>query len=300
MRTDFFIVGTAKAGTSALHEYLSGRQEVCMCSVKEPNFFSHEEIEENGLYYKKHNVRTEEEYQRLFHARPSTRLFGEASVSYLYYPSVAKRIHDYNPQAKILICLREPVRRAYSHYCMDFALGLVKKPIETIWRNGVSDPETGKHYQQYFQVSHYAPQLKKYLDVFPREQILIILHEDLCLYPDTVMSRIAGFLGLDASSIQQELPLENVSGLAKTRLLRWLYRHQGIRKSLRALLSDGLREGLKSLLFSRRGLPTFPVDLQLELARHYEPMTESLSVLTGLDLECWKKKSALQPTETMS
>jgi len=297
-RTDFFIVGTAKAGTSALHEYLSARPEVCMCSVKEPNFFSHDEIAAQRLYYKKRNVETESEYHNLFHTRPSTRLLGEASVSYLYYPDVARRIYDYNPEAKILICLRDPVRRAYSHYCMDYALGLVKEPISTIWKNGAGHPVTGNHYQQYFLIGEYTDQIKRYLDVFPKNQILILLHEDLCAYPEKTMSRLATFLGLNTDSVNEELPLENVSGIAKSGLIRWLYRHQIIRKTIRGVMSGRMRERLRTILFSRNGLPEFSDSLQRELTLHYGPMKESLQILTGLDLTCWEKKTPAEYSES--
>lgn len=297
MRTDFFIVGTAKAGTSALHEYLSLQPEVCMCSVKEPNYFSHGEIAAQGLYYRKRNTQSEEEYHKLFHPGATTRLYGEASVSYLYYPAVARRIYNYNPKAKILICLREPVRRAYSHYCMDYALGLVREPLEKIWTNGAGHPITGMHYQQYFLVSDYTHQIQNYLSIFPREQILIILHEDLCANPDATMSKLNSFLELDTSPQGGDLPLENVSGVAKSGIIRWMYRHQTIRKALRRIVSGGMRDRIKSILFSRTGLPPFPESLQRELNDHYGPMIESLRTLTGLDLNCWRKQAPVVYSE---
>lgn len=269
-----------------------------MCSVKEPNFFSHMEIAAQRLYYKKRNVHTQEEYENLFHTRPSTRLFGEASVSYLYYPKVAKRIYDYNPEAKILICLREPVRRAYSHYCMDYTLGLVKEPIATIWKNGANHPITGNHYQQYFQVGEYTEQIKCYLDVFPKNKILILLHEELCAYPEKSMSRLAAFLGLNNGDIEESLPQENVSGIAKSEFIRWLYRFQTIRKAMRVLMPGSIRERLRGTLFSRKGLPEFSDSLQRELIAHYGPMKESLHLLTGIDLTCWEKKIQVEYSES--
>lgn len=268
-----------------------------MCSVKEPNYFSHEEISGQGLYYRKHNVQTEAEYQKLFHPRTTTRLFGEASVSYLYYPLVAEKIHRYNPEAKILICLREPVRRAYSHYCMDYALGLVKEPIETIWRNGAGHPKTGNHYQQYFLIGEYASQLKNYLDVFPKQQVLIILHEELCKNTDRTMSTISGFLGLDTDAVHHPLPMENVSTVAKSGIIRWLYRHQNIRKTLRGIISDTMRGRLKAILFSKSGLPDFPEPLQRELQSYYAPLNDSLQALTGLDLRCWERNNPVKRSE---
>ncbi|MFM9056644.1 MAG: sulfotransferase domain-containing protein, partial [Bacteroidota bacterium] len=117
-KTGFFIVGAAKAGTSALHHVLSLHPGVSMSSVKEPNFFSWDLIEQQQLYYETPQIRTEDSYEALFQGHPG-RLRGEASVSYLYYPAVAKRLYDYNPSAKIIIVLREPISRAQSHYGMD-------------------------------------------------------------------------------------------------------------------------------------------------------------------------------------
>src|SRR5882672_9220913 len=113
---NFFIVGAPKAGTTSLYYYLSHHPEVFMSPVKEPNFFSYDETVKQNLYHKEKGVGKFEEYRQLFaSSNGHHKAIGEASVSYLFYPSVPQRIHELVPKAKIIISLRNPVERAYSH-----------------------------------------------------------------------------------------------------------------------------------------------------------------------------------------
>ena len=101
MRVDFFIVGAPKAGTTSLFYYLKNHPDIIMSSVKEPNYFTHQEISNQNLYYKKENfgISTLERYHALFPPQVDSKKFGEGSVSYLFYPETAKKIYDYNYEA---------------------------------------------------------------------------------------------------------------------------------------------------------------------------------------------------------
>ena len=109
---DVFIVGAAKAGTTALHTALDKHPLMFMSAVKEPNYFSAAELQLEETLNKSGLITTDAEYRKLFSGAAPQQLLGEASVSYLAYPSSAERIFAYNPDAKIIISLREPVSRA--------------------------------------------------------------------------------------------------------------------------------------------------------------------------------------------
>ena len=136
MKVNTFIVGAPKAGTSSLHFYLNQHPEICMSSVKEPNFFSAKEVE--NLYYNSQIVSSTKDYNSLFES--DVKIKGESSVSYLYYKEVAKRIYEYNAKAKIIIMLRKPVDRLFSHYLMDKRLGLCSVSLQEIYDNRVVQP----------------------------------------------------------------------------------------------------------------------------------------------------------------
>ena len=91
---------------------------------KEPDFFSDREIQEQGLYYGTSWINTLSKYNSLFSSWIDEPIIGEASVSYLFYPSVPERIKLYNENSKIIIMLRNPIERAFSHYLIDYRLGL--------------------------------------------------------------------------------------------------------------------------------------------------------------------------------
>src|SRR5882672_7527464 len=97
---NFFIVGAPKAGTTSLYFYLQRHPEVFMSPVKEPNFFSYDETIKQNLYHKEKGVGKLEDYRKLFSsANGHHKAIGEASVSYLFYPSVAEKIKKFSPDA---------------------------------------------------------------------------------------------------------------------------------------------------------------------------------------------------------
>ena len=93
-----------------------------MSIIKEPDFFSDIEIQEQGLYYGSSRINNITKYNSLFSDWIDESIIGEASVSYLFYPNVPQRIKIYNDNSKIIIMLRNPIERAFSHYLMDYRL----------------------------------------------------------------------------------------------------------------------------------------------------------------------------------
>jgi len=109
---NFFIVGAAKAGTSSLFRYLKEIPGIYMPEFKEPHFFAPNPPKYDN--YKPMQDKTK--YLDLFKESTSEKMIGEASASYLRNPESPKLIHSTIPDAKIIISLRDPVERAFSHY----------------------------------------------------------------------------------------------------------------------------------------------------------------------------------------
>ena len=106
-------------------------------------------------------------YHKFFKNADENQIWAEFTVSYFEFFECAKRIAEYNPDAKILISLREPVARAYSHYLFLQNKGTVSK--ESYEEYVSRDPYV-------LNVSRYADNLKKYLKHFPEGQVLVVLH----------------------------------------------------------------------------------------------------------------------------
>lgn len=290
----FFIVGAPKAGTTALHSFLDLHPQVVMSDDKEPNYFSWKEIESQTLYYKKENTKTEKDYLSLFPEKVGAIISGEASVSYLFYPESAQRIRDFCPEAKIIISLREPVARALSHYQMDFSLGLVKYTLEEIWKNKAGHPKTGLYYQQYFQISDYLPQIKNYLEVFPRNQIHFLLHEDLIENRERTIQAICKFLGINLNKNQAEMEQRNVTLSGNNRFVSSLYANQKFRKILSSLFNEQQKAKVRSLFFSKAKLPALSAEFRSELHQKYADSLHELSEITGLQLDSWRTNTSLK------
>ena len=110
---NFFIVGTAKAGTTSLYEYLKQVPMIFMSSRKEPYFFVNDVLNRDSS----NPIRNRREYLNLFKNARNEVAIGESSL-YLWYPESAELIHKEVPDARIIIILRNPIERAYSHYLM--------------------------------------------------------------------------------------------------------------------------------------------------------------------------------------
>ena len=194
MLPNFIIVGAPKAGTTSLCNYLSEHDEIFMSTPKELNFFSHNEIIKQNLYYKDFYVACLEEYESHFDKAVKKKAVGEGSVSYLFYPQTPIKIHKIIPDVKIIIMLRDPSERAISHYLMDVKLGLVKKCLKQIY---LEKDNNNLYYQQYIKLGLYAEQVKRYIDVFGNSKVKIILQEDLASMGSQILREIYRFIDDD-------------------------------------------------------------------------------------------------------
>lgn len=280
MKVNTFIVGAPKAGTSSLHFYLNQHPQVCMSSVKEPNFFSAKEVE--NLYYNSDIVSSTKDYNSLFES--DLKIKGESSVSYLYYHQVARRIYEYNNDAKIIIMLRNPTFRLFSHYLMDKRLGFCSVSLQEIYDN------RGTHslfFQQFFSLGNYSEQIKKYQEVFDKSQILILLYDDLKLDTKLVVERVFSFLNVEKKDV--DLQVKNQMLVPTNGLLSVIYKFRFIRKFLRFLFPSQLIKSIKKTFFNSKNIDKLsPSELKM-ISNYYEDEISNLELLINYDLSSWKK-----------
>src|SRR5262245_21444242 len=113
---NFFIAGAPRCGTSSLHAYLQAIPGIFMSRIKEPNYFSRAVIGEQAPMVKP--IRDERQYLRLFDGAGGAQVIGEATPFYLEDPAAPALISQAVPHAKVIVSLRDPVERLYSHYLM--------------------------------------------------------------------------------------------------------------------------------------------------------------------------------------
>ncbi|MBX2846055.1 MAG: sulfotransferase domain-containing protein [Saprospiraceae bacterium] len=197
---DFIIIGVQKGGTSSLYYYLSQHPQVKVSAKKEIHFFN--------LWFDK-GLRW---YKHFFPFRKKGILTGEATPAYLMHPKAAQRIKATCPNAKLIVLFREPLQRAYSNFKMnkrqgleeaeDFATALERE----LQRHGNDERRKENNPDYYSKAIHnfsyigrskYFSQLQPWLQRFPKEQLLYIKSEDFFSDPNSTLSTVYEYLGLE-------------------------------------------------------------------------------------------------------
>jgi hypothetical protein len=195
---DVVIIGAQKCGTSSLHGYLTQHPRVIEPLRKEVHYFD--------VNY----ARGERWYRAHFGRSGEPGLNIDSSPYYLFHPLAAERMHALLPQAKLIVLLRDPVRRAYSQYWqqrdkdrepLDFEAALAAEParIEEAHRRLASCEIAASREHQihsYLARGRYAEQLERWLQFYPRDQLLALRFEDLVREPLAVLNRTLAWLRL--------------------------------------------------------------------------------------------------------
>lgn len=193
-KVNFLICGAQKSGASALNKYLATHQSICMADKKEVHYFDRDEffIDEAPDY---------QEYHAFFSGNTLGKQVGEATPIYMYWDQAPRRIWEYNPKMKIIIILRNPVDRAYSHWNMECHKGresfsfLEAIAMESV-RRQKSLPAQDRIYS-YVDRGYYTNQLRKMGAYFSTSQMLVLKYDDFRDSPDNTLNEICDFLSVD-------------------------------------------------------------------------------------------------------
>jgi Sulfotransferase domain len=195
----FLIIGAQKAGTTSLHAYLSSHPDVSPPVTKEIHFF--DDSYERGEGW----------YRARFPFRRDGLITGEATPYYLFHPLVPERVAATLPEVKLIVLLREPARRAYSHYNHEVAAGREQLSFadaleaeatrldgeEDRIRADVSYRSYAHRHFSYVARGFYAEQVTRWLQHFDREQLLVVPAEEIFARPRETVLGVQRFLGLD-------------------------------------------------------------------------------------------------------
>ena len=200
-KPNFFIVGAPKCGTTALSEYLRGHPNVFFSQPKDTGFFATD--------FPGGRVITRfEDYMALFNeVQPNHLRVGEGSVWYLYSREAVRNIYEYNPEAKLLVMLRNPVDLVHSlHSQLLLSIDEDEKDFERAWnlqelrKSGKRIPKKCRTpaMLQYRDVGKLGVQMERLLEVFPKEQVKVILFENFVSDTKAVYEDVLSFLGLNS------------------------------------------------------------------------------------------------------
>jgi len=192
-KVDFIVCGTQKGGTTALNAYFKEHAEICMACIKEVHYFDRDKYFANG----KPNYA---KYHSFFAPNKSHTIIGEATPIYMYWEQAPKRIFDYRPDIKIILILRNPIERAYSHWNMERSNKKDSLSFSEAIRNESQRCKEAHPSQHrlfsYIDRGHYLDQIKRIWKYFPKEQVLILKNEDLKSKPNETLASISDFLGI--------------------------------------------------------------------------------------------------------
>lgn len=207
---NFLIIGDLKAGSTSLHSYLKQHPEVYMPpGLKELRYFSYDKTNPYHAHAGSYRVRSLEDYRAYFEASGGTKAIGEASPNYLRSPGAAKRIHQHIPEARLIVCLRNPADRLFSLYQMHFRAGATRKRF---------DEYAFTQDATWIKGNFYWPDLNSYYQLFARERINVLIFDDLKVSPQKVAADVYRFLGVNDSFVP-DLTAQNTGGVPKSAFL---------------------------------------------------------------------------------
>ncbi len=297
---NLLIVGSAKCGTSSLHNYLAQHPEIFMSNKKEPRFLSSQGMKfpmggPKDDRVEKWIIKEYKDYVELFQGKGDYNVIGESSADTLYFfKHTIPNIKKYLGNPKILIVLRNPVKRAFSAY-----QHLVRDDRESLSFEDalqLEDERIKKNYEliyHYRSVSRYYEPVEAFLKNF--DQVKIILIEDLNKKPEQTLKSVFEFLGVDPSYKIQDFDTKfNMSGKPKSRWLHeFLFEGHPIRNFfrpfVRAILPKEKRESM-SLKIQHMNLTRMEMnpDTERMLRNEFKDEIEKLERLLNTKLDLWK------------
>jgi hypothetical protein len=297
---DFFIVGAPKSGTTSLYDYLSGHPDIYMSPVKEPFYFCPDVL--GGAPRRFSHPADEASYLALFDGAGRARRAGEASTRYLVSRVAAELIRDFNPAARAIAMLRNPIDMIYALHGERVSLGL--EPIENFSDalDADVDRRAGRRLPAganplgavYRDTGMYSQQIERWFDALGRDRVLIVVFDDFAVNPARELERVLSFLGVDSSYQPSSLSAVNRSHRLRRGVVRSALRSPPAQWTAHRLLPAVIGQNSTSRLARRFRLSRvnrrpydrepLPAGIRRELENDFESDVRSLSGLLNRDL----------------
>jgi hypothetical protein len=289
---NFLIVGAAKAGTTSLYEYLRQHPDIFMPEWKELSFFI------GDPYGPLHKVKRPQYYDKVFAQVKNQTAVGEASTSYLYDEAAPGIIKEKLGSIKILIILRDPVAMSYSLYNHQ-----VRREGETIESfeaaldaevRRKNDPDFKKNCYgwhanyYYYQRGLYFQQVRRYIDTFGKDNVKIILFDELADDPVREVQQVFRFLGVDDTFVPV-IKVHNPAG-GILNIPRFWEDTGLFLKTFQFVFSKNLIKKIPHLVRNVNRKPLLPINplTEKKMRENYDDDIRRLEQLTGKDLSAWK------------
>lgn len=290
-RPNFFIVGAPRSGTTAMYEYLRQHPDVFMPYRKEPVYFGAD-------LTKRPPFLDEAGYLKLFKPGKGRQRLGEATVWYLYSETAAAEIKAFDPEARIVIMLRDPVEMIYSlhsHWLFtgnedieDFGEAI---EAEEDRREGRRLPPDVRRPEglQYRACARLASHVERYLHTFGPEAVKIIIYDDFSTDPGASYRDLLSFLGV-SSEFEPDFEVVNQNKVARSSMLQRFRKGRAVGSVVNALptpLQHAAWRLMKRANIRYQARPPIDPDLRARLVGELADDVSRLGKLVGRDLSAW-------------
>ncbi len=305
MFPNFIIIGSTKCASSSLHFYLNQHPQISMSNIKETGFFS--------LRYSKGL----DFYQEYFKQAVNEKAIGETTPTYCFLPYVAERIHKHFTDIKLVLCLRNPIDRAFSSWHMKTGLAeetmsfrdamdltlkmldytrnkLAASDAENYWINNQRNfsEKDELRPRTYIIAGEYAKALKLYLNYFSREQIKIIFFDDLKYKQNETLTDLYKFLEVDDKyNIEAKEPVNYQIDRKLNNIAYKLLGRKGGR-TLINLIPKSLKNPLRKSLKTKTAL-TLTNEERMYYWQMFKNDVSELETMLSEDLQHWNPSNAI-------
>jgi hypothetical protein len=215
---------------------------------------------------------------------------GEISNSYLYSTVAANEIKMALPDVKIVMMLRNPIDRLYSHYLANLRDGktLLTCFEELAYDMAKLDKGWGKSHL-YIELGLYYEQVKRYLELYNKENIRIYFHDDFKKNPEGIVRDLFEFIRVDKNIALDFSERHNEAKVPKNKYFIHLISVLGIKKRLFKLVPKGLKHSIKNSFFKDGKVTPLTTDERNKIMKYYSTDIDKLEKLVNRDLSNWKK-----------
>jgi len=301
-RPNFFVSGAPRCGTTALYTYLSEHPKIFMPAVKELNYFADDFPNVQKIAFK-----SPQDYLKVFVDADERHLaVGEASPFYLFSKVAFENMRAFDPDARIILSLRNPVDFIQSYHQLNLSLLREDEPdLARAWdlqsprRRGQHLPKSAREPEllMYGELGQFSQYVQRLFGIFPREQVKIILLDDLAEDTKTVYEGLLDFLRVPSDG-RTDFQRVNANFENRSRFLAWFFHppqpvYQIFMKAI-SLFGTGFMEKV-SVVYNRiERLNTTQAtrsamdpELRARLLEHFRPDIEKLAGLIDKDLSPW-------------
>jgi len=285
---NLFIVGAAKSGTSSMYQYLRVHKDIYGPNNKEPRFLSKDDFSYLSIKDREMEriIKTKQEYAQLYKEATNERYVLDGSVYTMVFENAVKKIKEIAPFYKVIVMLRNPVDRFISHYKMAYLLGQINMSIEQFVKTpicgmGLNSLELGLYYNQ----------VKRLYDILGKDNVKVIIFDDLKEDMQKVLVSIYKFLDIDntTSKPDKNIYFKN-PGVSRMRILHNIYMNNKVIKAIKKVFINtkirNIKKYIHKIIYKELKVPSSVYDY---LYQYYIDDIIKLENLLNVNLDRWKR-----------